>query len=262
MPCSLKAVPDSSLFEGPKGQEVTLVIKDHIGSVLIAKADYGGRSLVPAGETVSRLTFALAPDRNTLKLVLVFPRLRTAGASCARRRVRLAVPARPAGDEPSRPSESWGRSAMRPRILLVLLVLAAASPASAQIEECGFFSGPSTTSLPEGLRRRRTTMPPDCSASSAARAVSPSTLRARSGSCSAISSSASKPRAPTNSRERPRAAPDPRPLYRRTRRESPVRGGRVRRARAVRRRPGGDDTRQPGGNPVGAPASERLPVLR
>ncbi len=72
MPCSLKAVPDSSLFEGPKGQEITLVIEDRIGTVLIAKADYGGRSLLPAGQAVSRLTFTLAPDRNTLKLVLVF----------------------------------------------------------------------------------------------------------------------------------------------------------------------------------------------
>jgi hypothetical protein len=43
MPCSLKAVPDSSLFEGPKGQEITLLINDHIGTVLIAKADYGSR---------------------------------------------------------------------------------------------------------------------------------------------------------------------------------------------------------------------------
>ena len=43
MPCSLKAVPDSSIFEGPKGQEITLLINDHIGTVLIAKADYGSR---------------------------------------------------------------------------------------------------------------------------------------------------------------------------------------------------------------------------
>src|SRR5258706_11544637 len=72
MPCSLKVVPDSSLFEGPKGQEVTLVVQDHVGTVLIAKAEYGGKSLVPADHAVSRLTFTLAPDRNTLKLVFVF----------------------------------------------------------------------------------------------------------------------------------------------------------------------------------------------
>lgn len=72
MPCFLKAIPDSSLFEGPKGKEITLVIKDHIGTVLIAKAEYDGRTLVPAGQAVSRLTFTLAPDRNTLKLVFVF----------------------------------------------------------------------------------------------------------------------------------------------------------------------------------------------
>jgi hypothetical protein len=72
MPCRLKVVPDSSLFEGPTGQEITLVVKDRLGTVLISKAEYGGGSLVPAGQTVSRLTFTLAPDRNTLKLVLVF----------------------------------------------------------------------------------------------------------------------------------------------------------------------------------------------
>jgi hypothetical protein len=72
MPCRLKTNPDSSLIEGPTGQEVTLVTKDHIGTILIAKAEYRGNSLVPAGQAVSRLTFTVAPDRNTLKIVFVF----------------------------------------------------------------------------------------------------------------------------------------------------------------------------------------------
>jgi len=72
MPCKLKPVPNSTDFEGPKGASVTIVTKNHIGDVLISSAEYGGRQLVPAGTAVSRLTFPVLPDRNTLKVVCVF----------------------------------------------------------------------------------------------------------------------------------------------------------------------------------------------
>lgn len=72
MPCKLKSIPDSPDFEGPTGQDVTLVTNDHIGAVLIAKAEYARVSLVPAGQAVSTLTLTVKPDRNTLKLVFVF----------------------------------------------------------------------------------------------------------------------------------------------------------------------------------------------
>lgn len=72
MPCKLKPIPDTSDFEGPANEQITLVTKDHIGSVLIAKAEYAGAQLVPAGQAVSQLSFNIAPDAKTLKLVCVF----------------------------------------------------------------------------------------------------------------------------------------------------------------------------------------------
>ena len=72
MPCKLRPVPNSTEFEGPSGASVTLVTKNHIGDVLINKAEYGGQQLVPDGQAVSKLTFKILPDRNTLKLVVVF----------------------------------------------------------------------------------------------------------------------------------------------------------------------------------------------
>jgi hypothetical protein len=72
MPCILKPIPDTSDFEGPANQQITIVTKDHIGSVLIAKAEYAGAQLVPAGTAVSQLSFNIAPTAKTLKLVCVF----------------------------------------------------------------------------------------------------------------------------------------------------------------------------------------------
>jgi hypothetical protein len=72
MPCKLKPIPDTSDFEGPANEPITLVTKDHIGSVLIAKAEYAGAQLVPTGTAVSELSFNIAPGPKTLKLVCVF----------------------------------------------------------------------------------------------------------------------------------------------------------------------------------------------
>lgn len=70
--CKLQPVPDSSDFEAPTGASVTLFTHDHVGMVLIAKAEYAGHQLVPAGQAVSKVTFTALANRNTLKLVLVF----------------------------------------------------------------------------------------------------------------------------------------------------------------------------------------------
>ena len=40
MPCKLKPIQDSPDFEGPIGASVTIVTKDHIGEVLILKAEF------------------------------------------------------------------------------------------------------------------------------------------------------------------------------------------------------------------------------
>jgi hypothetical protein len=72
MPCLLKSIPDTSDFEGPSNQQITLVTRDHIGAVLIAKAEYAGAQLVPAGQAVSQLAFDIAPGPKTMKLVCVF----------------------------------------------------------------------------------------------------------------------------------------------------------------------------------------------
>lgn len=72
MPCLLKPIADTSDFEGPANQQLTLVTKDHIGSVLIAKAEYAGSQLVPAGQAISQLALTIVPGPKTLKLVCVF----------------------------------------------------------------------------------------------------------------------------------------------------------------------------------------------
>jgi hypothetical protein len=72
MPCKLKPIPSTTDFNGPQNQDVTLVTNNHIGDVLISKAEYGGRQLVAQGTAVSKLTFKVLPDRNTVKLVFVF----------------------------------------------------------------------------------------------------------------------------------------------------------------------------------------------
>jgi hypothetical protein len=70
--CRLREIPQTLDFEGPSGATVKLVTKGQVGDVLIAKAEYGGKALVPAAVAVSEISFDLLPDRNTLKLVFVF----------------------------------------------------------------------------------------------------------------------------------------------------------------------------------------------
>ncbi len=70
--CKLREVPDSPHFDAPTGATVKLFTHEHVGAVLIAKAEYGGRQLVPPGQAVTEITFAVLPDRNTLKMVFVF----------------------------------------------------------------------------------------------------------------------------------------------------------------------------------------------
>ena len=72
MPCKLKLIPATTDYNGPKGQQVTLVTHNQIGQVLIIKAEYGGKDLVPEGTAVSKLTFTVLPDKVTLKVVAVF----------------------------------------------------------------------------------------------------------------------------------------------------------------------------------------------
>lgn len=72
MPCKLKPIPDTSDFEGPANEQITLVTKDHIGMVLIAKAEYAGSQLVPSGQAVSQIAIDIVPGAKTLKLVFVF----------------------------------------------------------------------------------------------------------------------------------------------------------------------------------------------
>jgi hypothetical protein len=72
MPCLLVPVPDSTDFQGPADAPVTLLATDHIGSVMVAKAEYAGDQLIEPGTAVSSFTLIIKPGRNTLKLVFVF----------------------------------------------------------------------------------------------------------------------------------------------------------------------------------------------
>ena len=72
MPCKLKPIPDSPDFEAPTGTSVTIVTSNHIGEVLIAKAEYAGKQLVPPNMAVAQLQLQVARDKNSLKLVCVF----------------------------------------------------------------------------------------------------------------------------------------------------------------------------------------------
>lgn len=72
MACKLAPVPDSPDFEGRAGETVTLVTADHIGIVMIAKAEYAGVQLIEPRTAVSRLEFVIQPGRNMLKVVFVF----------------------------------------------------------------------------------------------------------------------------------------------------------------------------------------------
>jgi CO/xanthine dehydrogenase Mo-binding subunit len=51
---------------------VTIVTKNHIGEVLILKAEYAGQQLVPPNQAITEVSFTVKKDRNSLKLVCVF----------------------------------------------------------------------------------------------------------------------------------------------------------------------------------------------
>ena len=70
--CKLRAVPGLPDFEATPGETLRLFTHDHVGAVLIAKAEYAGKQLVPAGQAISTIEFDVLPNRNTLKLVFVF----------------------------------------------------------------------------------------------------------------------------------------------------------------------------------------------
>lgn len=70
--CKLREVVDSPDFEAPAGETVRLFTHEHVGAVLISKAEYGGKQLVPAGQAVSEIELEVLPDRHTLKMVFVF----------------------------------------------------------------------------------------------------------------------------------------------------------------------------------------------
>jgi hypothetical protein len=70
--CRLHPIPGSIDFGAPTGETVNLFIHDHVGVVLISKAEYGGKQLVPAGQAVSEIDVEVLPARNTLKMVFVF----------------------------------------------------------------------------------------------------------------------------------------------------------------------------------------------
>jgi hypothetical protein len=72
MSCLLKPIPDSLSFSGPANQQVTLVTKDHVGTVLIAKAEYNDQQLVPAGQAQSSIQLTIAQGMKSLKIVCVF----------------------------------------------------------------------------------------------------------------------------------------------------------------------------------------------
>jgi hypothetical protein len=70
--CKLRRVMDTPDFEAATGDTLTLFTHDHVGMVLIVKAEYAGQQLVPAGQAVSKITVKVLANRNTLKLVFVF----------------------------------------------------------------------------------------------------------------------------------------------------------------------------------------------
>jgi hypothetical protein len=70
--CVLRKIDGTTDFEGATGNQVQLFTHDHVGAVLIAKAEYGGDQLIPPGQAVSTVTFDVKAGRNTLKAVFVF----------------------------------------------------------------------------------------------------------------------------------------------------------------------------------------------
>jgi hypothetical protein len=72
MACKLIPVPDTSEYQAPTGAQVTIVTKDHIGQVLMSKAEYAGAQLVPAGQALSQIQLTVAQGPKALKIVCVF----------------------------------------------------------------------------------------------------------------------------------------------------------------------------------------------
>jgi hypothetical protein len=70
--CKLRPDPNLPQFEAATGDHLRLFTHDHIGLVLIAKAEYAGTQLVPAGQAVNAIELDVLAGRNTLKLVFVF----------------------------------------------------------------------------------------------------------------------------------------------------------------------------------------------
>jgi hypothetical protein len=70
--CQLQEIPQTLDFRGKTGAKVTLITKGLVGDVLISKGEYDGKSLVPAGQAVSKIEFQVKAKRKTLKLVVVF----------------------------------------------------------------------------------------------------------------------------------------------------------------------------------------------
>lgn len=70
--CRLQEIPSTPDFEAPIGAAIELVTKHHIGTVLISKAEYGGKQLVPPEQAVASISFEVLAGRKTLKAVFVF----------------------------------------------------------------------------------------------------------------------------------------------------------------------------------------------
>jgi hypothetical protein len=70
--CKLRRIPDSIDFGAETGKIIKLFTHDHVGVALIAKAEYGGKQLVPPGQATSHIEFGALLGRNTLKMVFVF----------------------------------------------------------------------------------------------------------------------------------------------------------------------------------------------
>jgi hypothetical protein len=72
MACKLSPVQDSSDFQGQAGDKVTIATKDHIGVVLMAKAEYDGKQLIQDRQAVSEIQLTIASGAKSLKIVFVF----------------------------------------------------------------------------------------------------------------------------------------------------------------------------------------------
>jgi hypothetical protein len=72
MACKLVLVPNTSEYEAPTGQQVILITKEHIGQVLMSKAEYAGTQLVPSGTELNRIELTVVAGPKTAKIVLVF----------------------------------------------------------------------------------------------------------------------------------------------------------------------------------------------